>query len=116
MSSAEDQKVAAALSKAVEQLEMAVAEQERAAERILGLAERLYDKQAPQAYPLIGDALMEACSFQDLTGQRINKVSRLIKYLRDQKMVDVKDLPQPKPKPPEPQGLSQEQIDKLLNG
>lgn len=114
--SAEDQKVAAALSKAVEQLDAAVAEQEKAADRIIGLAEKLYDKQTPQAYMMIADALMEACSFQDITGQRINKVSRLVKYLRDQKMIGLKDMPKPKPKPPEPQGLTQEQIDKLLNG
>ncbi len=116
MSSADDQRVAAALNKALEQLQTAIEEQERAANQILGQAERLLDKHDPKTLPMIASAIMEACSFQDITGQRINKVARLIRYLRDQKIVGTGDLPQLKPKPPEPQGLSQADIDKLLNG
>ncbi len=112
----EDKKVHAALSRAVQQLETAIREQEAAVNRILGLAERLYEVIPSRDALLKIEAIMEVCAFQDLTGQRIHKVSRLIKYLRDNRMITSDQLPQEPAAQAEPDGLSQEQIDALLAG
>lgn len=116
MDDAEDKKVHAALSRAVQQLETAIREQETAVNRILGLAERLYEVIPNKDLQLKIEAIMEVCAFQDLTGQRIRKVSRLIKYLRDGKLITADQLPHESSAHAEPQGLSQEQIDALLAG
>ncbi len=110
-----DEKVDAALSRAVHQLETAVREQETAADRILALAERIYDKAPDKATRLQVEAIMEACAFQDLTGQRIRKVTRLIRYLQDNKLISTADLPQDAPRQQDRVGLSQEQVDQLLS-
>lgn len=111
-----NEKVDAALSRAVHQLETAVREQETAADRILALAERIYDKAPDKATRLQVEAIMEACAFQDLTGQRIRKVTRLIRYLQENKLVSTADLPRDAPREPDRDGLSQEQVDRLLSG
>lgn len=111
-----NEKVNAALSRAVHQLETAVREQETAADRILCLAERIYDKASDKATRLQVEAIMEACAFQDLTGQRIRKVTRLIRYLQENKLISTADLPQDAPREPDGAGLSQEQVDQLLSG
>ncbi len=111
-----DEKVDAALSRAVHQLETAVREQETAADRILALAERIYDKAPDKATRLQVEAIMEACAFQDLTGQRIRKVTRLIRYLQENKLVSTADLPRDAPQQPDRVGLTQEQVDRLLSG
>lgn len=108
----EDRKVHAALSRAEEQLETAIKEQETAVHRILGLAERLYETAPDKDTMLKIEAIMEVCAFQDLTGQRIRKVGRLIKFLRDRKLIEFGDLPQETRA--EKPGLTQEQIDALL--
>lgn len=116
----DDKKVHAALSRAVAQLESAVHEQEAGVTRILGLVEQLYVF-LPHAHSRLKlDAIIEACAFQDLTGQRIRKVGRLIQYLRDHKVVSADELP-PEARKNAPTlqgdgGLSQEQIDKLIAG
>ncbi len=111
-----DEKVNAALSRAVQQLETAVREQETAAGRILDLAERIYDMAPDKAAKLQAEAIMEACAFQDLTGQRIRKVTRLIRYLQQNKLISTADLPQDAPRQPDRAGLTQEQVDQLLSG
>ena len=111
-----DEKVNAALSRAVQQLETAVREQETAVDRILALAERIYDKAPDKAVRLQVEAIMEACTFQDLTGQRIRKVTRLIRYLQQNNLGSTAGLPQDAPQKPDTGGLSQEQVDQLLNG
>ena len=111
-----DEKVNAALSRAVQQLETAVREQESAVDRILALAERLYDKAPDKATKLKVEAIMEACAFQDLTGQRIRKVGRLIRYLQQNKLGSAADLPPEAPPKPDTGGLSQEEVDRLLKG
>ena len=111
-----DEKVDAALSRAVQQLETAVREQETAVDRILALAERLYDKAPDKATRLQVEAIMEACAFQDLTGQRIRKVTRLIRYLHENKLFSTADLPRDAPRQTDRGGLSQKQVDRLLNG
>ncbi len=111
-----DEKVKAALSRAVHQLETAVREQECAADRILALAERIYDKAPDKATRLRVEAIMEACAFQDLTGQRIRKVTRLIRYLQENKLVSTADLPPADPRQPDRVSLTQEQVDQLLTG
>lgn len=117
MGESDEGKVHAALSRAVQQLENAVKEQETAVNPILGLAERVYDHAPSQGFRLVADAIMEACAFQDVTGQRIRKVARLIRYLRDQKLVSAGDLPQEASAGAQSQGgLTQEQIDRLLSG
>ena len=110
-----DEKVNAALSRAVHQLETAVREQETAADRILALAERIYDKAPDNATRLQVEAIMEACAFQDLTGQRIRKVTRLIRYLQENKLISTADLPQDAPRQPDRVSLTQEQVDQLLS-
>ncbi len=111
-----DEKVTAALSRAVHQLETAVREQESAVDRILALAERIYDKAPDKATKLQVEGIMEACAFQDLTGQRIRKVTRLIRYLQENKLVSTADLPRDAPQQPDGVGLTQEQVDQLLSG
>ena len=111
-----DEKVDAALSRAVQQLETAVREQETAVDRILALAERLYDKAPDKATKLRVEGIMEACAFQDLTGQRIRKVARLIRYLQENKLGSTATLPQEAPPKADTGGLSQEQVDRLLKG
>lgn len=110
-----NEKVNAALSRAVHQLETAVREQETAADRILALAERIYDKALDKAARLRVEAIMEACAFQDLTGQRIRKVIRLIRYLQENKLISNADLPQDAPRQLDRAGLTQEQVDQLLS-
>ena len=100
----------------MQQLETAVREQETAVDRILALAERLYDKAPDKAVRLQVEAIMEACAFQDLTGQRIRKVARLIRYLQQNKLGSTADLPREAPQKPDTGGLSQDQVDQLLNG
>ena len=112
----DNEKVDAALSRAVHQLETADREQQTAADRILSLAERLYDKAPDKATKLQVEGIMEACAFQDLTGQRIRKVTRLIRYLQDNKLVSTEDLPRDAPQQPDRVGLTQEQVDRLLSG
>lgn len=114
----DEAKVHAALSRAVQQLESAVQEQEAAVIRILGLAERIHANAPGRPLKIVSEAIMEACTFQDVTGQRIRKVARLVKYLRDQNLISAASLPQDngESEKPQRQGLTQEQIDKLLAG
>ena len=116
MTDAEDKKVHAALTRAVQQLESAVREQEQAVDRILGLAEEIRAHTADRHGQFQVDAIMEACAFQDVTGQRIRKVAKLVAYLRDHKKVAAHHLP-PAAEPKERQeGLSQADIDRLMAG
>ena len=110
-----NEKVDAALSRAVHQLETAVREQETAADRILSLAERVYDKAPDKATKVQVEGIIEACAFQDLTGQRIRKVVRLIRYLQENILFSTADLPRDAPREAD-RGLSQEQVDQLLSG
>jgi chemotaxis regulatin CheY-phosphate phosphatase CheZ len=108
-------RVHAALTRAVTELDAAVHEQELAATRILGLAELLLERTADTKIRLQIEAIMEACAFQDLTGQRLRKVQRLIRYLRDHKLVKAGDLPKEETGP-RADGLNQAQVDALLAG
>lgn len=113
------EKVDAALVAAIRNLEAAVTEQERAVNRILGLAELLMERNPDQSTLLRLEGIMEACAFQDLTGQRIRKVNRFLRHLADNKGLvadaltsgqagaDAQDMDKPK-------GLSQEEVDRLL--
>ena len=103
-------KIDAALSRAVQQLDTAVQEQETAADRILALAEHLNKSTLLQV-----KAIIEACAFQDLTGQRIRKVARLIRYLQENNLISSADLPQDAPQESDGGGLTQEQVDQLLS-
>ena len=111
-----EKKIDAALSRAVHQLEPAVREQESAADRILALAERLPDRAPDKGTLLQVEAIVEACAFQDLTGQRIRKVARLIRYLQENNMISTADLPQDAPRESDRGRLTQEQVDQLLSG
>ncbi len=104
----EERKVNDALSRALDLLDAALSEQENAVVRILGLAERILDRNPDQNVKVAADAIVEACEFQDLTEQRIRKVRRLVRHIRDHQLVDADHLP--------PEGLNQHQIDALLKG
>jgi chemotaxis regulatin CheY-phosphate phosphatase CheZ len=112
-------KVDAALVAAVRNLEAAVGEQERAVNRILGLAELLMERHADRATLLRLEGIMEACAFQDLTGQRIRKVSRFLRLLADNKGLSDALVPPHDdtsgPDTDKSKGLSQEEVDRLLN-
>ena len=112
--SATDQKVQFALNRAVAALDEALKEQEQAAIRIIGLAERIFTNSREEPTRLQAEAIMEACAFQDITGQKIQKVGRLIQFLRDQGIVEAKDMKIAAP--PEKKGLNQAEIDRLLRG
>ena len=80
----DDPRVTAAITAGIRQLNTAVSEQEQAAHRVLGLIELLMDEQAAtmtEETRLRLEAIVEAMAFQDLTGQRIRKVQRLLKHL-----------------------------------
>ncbi len=59
---------------------------------------------------------MEACAFQDLTGQRIRKVTRLIGYLHENNLFSTAELPREAPRQPDSDRLTQEQVDRLMSG
>jgi len=119
------QVVEAALRAAVTQLESAVQEQERAATRILGLAELLIARSVDEKTRLRIEAIMESCAFQDVTGQRIRKVKALLARLTTLppgtlRLADGPVAPS-YPPPPVPKeededdgGLTQAQVDRLL--
>ena len=116
-------RVDAALRAAVTQLESAVAEQERAVNRILGLAELLIDRAPDDRTRLRIEAIMESCAFQDITGQRIRKVKALLNRLTalPPGAVHLNEAPvAPPPKPAEEAGadgdggLTQNEVDHLL--
>ncbi len=105
-------KVQAALNRAVETLEAAMRDQEVAALRIVGLAERIAERTTDGPTRLQAEAVMEACTFQDIAAQKIQKVVRLIKYLRDNDVVEPADLPLGEVK----RALSREEVARLLTG
>lgn len=109
---AELKKVHAALNRAVETLDAAMRDQEVAALRIAGLAERIVERATDAPTRLQAEAIMEACTFQDIAAQKIQKVVRLIKYLRDNDIVEPSDLPLGEVK----RGLSQDEVSRLLSG
>ncbi len=113
---ASDEKIYAAMTRAARQLESAVKEQETAVNRILGLCEAIYSKLGDRGTKLQVEAIMEACSFQDITGQRIHKVERLILYLRDGGGITADVLPHETTPHTGQGGLSQAEIDRLLAG
>jgi len=115
--------VDAALRAAVTQLESAVEEQERAVNRILGLAELLIDRAPDDRTRLRVEAIMESCAFQDVTGQRIRKVKALLSRLTtlEPGAVRLTETPiAPPSKPVEADdaegdgGLTQDDVDRLL--
>ena len=73
-----------ALRVAVAQLDAAQQEQERAANRILGLTELLIEHAGDDATRLRIEAIMEACAFQDVSGQRLKRVRALMSRLTTQ--------------------------------
>lgn len=116
---ASEDKVDAALVAAIRNLEAAVQEQERAVNRILGLAELLMERHPDAATLLRLEGIMEACAFQDLTGQRIRKVNRFLRHLAAHKGlvppgVDRSAAAQDEQDLNKPKGLTQEEVDRLL--
>lgn len=131
-----------ALRAAVAQLDAAQQEQEHAANRILGLTELLIDHVADDATRLRIEAIMEACAFQDVSGQRLKRVRALLSRLttqtpealrinaapidaeaptRSRAPVDDPARPAPRRDPTEDEslstgqsGLSQAEVDRLL--
>lgn len=119
--SGETMRADAALGAAVRQLDLAVREQEQAVTRILGLIELLQAHAPDRATRARLDGVLEACAFQDLTGQRITKVSRLLRHIaRSLGDAAVQPPHGAGPETPETEpaakGLSQDQVDRLLRG
>ncbi|MCF8483002.1 MAG: hypothetical protein K9H25_21470 [Rhodospirillum sp.] len=117
---ADPRKVQAALQTSIKVLESVVKEQERAVSRILGLSELLIEKAQDPVTEMRVEAVMEACAFQDVTGQQIRKVASFLKHLTTlhqgleidgSATADVADA-----EAKAAGGLSQEQVDKLLRG
>lgn len=134
--------------KATEELDFVVKSSERATSEILTSAERILDivgelKSRGVQDPLCdeldmhGTNLMTACSFQDLTGQRMSKVVNTLRYLeiRVNSMIEIWGItPEDAAKqqiaaaPDRPdahllngparegEGVGQDDIDRLLNG
>jgi len=126
MSSQSDPRVVAALHAASKQIDAVVADTEASVERILGLVELLMENADTETYLRL-EGIMEACSFQDLTGQRLNKVKRLVNHLNDKATITMpesagiqKSQASAAYKDVQPaagsQGLSQEEVDRLLKG
>lgn len=112
-------KVDAALTAAIRNLEAAVQEQERAVNRILGLVEVLMERRPDQSTLLRLEGIMEACAFQDLTGQRIRKVNRFLRHLAANKGLvpqgmDGATAAEDEQALSRAKGLSQDEVDRLL--
>ncbi|MFA7429490.1 MAG: hypothetical protein WCZ23_04985 [Rhodospirillaceae bacterium] len=105
-----------ALDAAARQLDLAVREQEHAVTRILGLIEVLQAHATDRATRARLDGILEACAFQDLTGQRVTKVSRLLRHLGRSLGETAVTPPHGGESAPTGNGLTQEQVDRLLRG
>ncbi len=125
-SSESDPRVVAALGAAVKQIESAIADTERGVDRILGLVELLMER-ADKDSLLKLEGVMEACAFQDLTGQKLRKVERLLDHLKTKTVITVPggvDMAKAQATAaerdvahaPASKGLSQEDVDRLLKG
>jgi chemotaxis regulatin CheY-phosphate phosphatase CheZ len=111
----QDDRVDAALARAVQQLESALTEQARAADRIRGIAERLLQTGVSERQRVLVCAIIAATAFQEVTGQRVKKVQRLVSYLRGQP--DAHGLPKPsKGNGGGSDGLTPEEVARLLSG
>ncbi|WP_076402123.1 hypothetical protein [Insolitispirillum peregrinum] len=105
--------VDAALVAAIHHLDVVAHEQELAVNRILGLVELLLASAPDRVTHARLEGILEACAFQDLAGQRLTKVGRLLRYLRE-KASPGDELSAHVP--PTSDGLTQEQVDLLLRG
>lgn len=123
------QAVEGALRAAVGQLDAVLEEQERAANRILGLAELLIERAPDASTRLRIEAIMESCAFQDVAGQRVRRVRGLLSRLTTARpgLVRVAERPIESPPPSAAVardgdesistgsgGLSQDDVDRLL--
>lgn len=126
MAEVSDPRVVAALVAAVKQIESAIADTERGVDRILGLVELLMER-ADKDGMLKLEGIMEACAFQDLTGQKLRKIERLLEHLQTKAVIKVPgavDLAKAQATraekdvqaAPASKGLSQEEVDRLLKG
>ncbi|WP_413204558.1 hypothetical protein [Rhodospirillum sp. A1_3_36] len=117
---ADQKKVQAALQTSIKVLESVVKEQERAVSRILGLSELLIEKAQDPVTEMRVEAVMEACTFQDITGQQIRKVASFLKHLKmlqqDLEMDGAATAAVADAQAKAQGGLNQEQVDKLLRG
>jgi hypothetical protein len=111
-----DDRVAAALGRGLQLLNDAVRQQEAAATRIIGLAEALHETAPDRHGQLRAEAIIEACAFQDITGQSIRKVARLLRHLLENGAATPGDLAAVEEairlgeRP-----LTQEEVDRLLS-
>ncbi|SBW11221.1 conserved hypothetical protein [uncultured Alphaproteobacteria bacterium] len=126
MANTSDPRVVAALGAAVRQIEAAIADTERGVDRILGLVELLMERADKDSFIKL-EGIMEACSFQDLAGQKLRKIERLLEHLQTKTVITVpggidveraqataaeRDVAHA----PTSKGLSQEDVDRLLKG
>ena len=127
MAEVSDPRVIAALIAAVKQIEAAIAETEKGVNRILGLVELLMERADKDGYLKL-EGIMEACSFQDLSEQKLRKIELLLEHLQTKAIIKVPgtvDLAKAQATRAErdvqvdltsQEGLSQEEVDRLLKG
>ncbi len=123
---------------ATEELDVIVTATERATSDILGAAENIQNTIPELRAASVDDVLCDrleaqvtdiftACTFQDITGQRTNKVVNVLRYLeqRVNSMIEIWGVPDPQSEAPEDQllnsgparegeGVSQDDVDKML--
>ncbi len=88
MAEVSDPRVVAALIAAVKQIEAAIADTEKGVNRILGLVALLMERADKDGYLKL-EGIMEACSFQDLSGQKLRKIERLLEHLQTKAIIKV---------------------------
>lgn len=126
MAGESDPRVVAALTAAVKQLESVIADTEKGVNRILGLVELLMERADKDTFLKL-EGIMEACAFQDLTGQKVRKIERLLDHLRTKAVITMPggaDFTRAQQTRAEAdvqpaaasKGLSQEEVDRLLKG
>jgi hypothetical protein len=108
--------VEGALRAAVGQLDAVLEEQERAATRILGLAELLMARAPDAATRLRIEAIMESCAFQDVAGQRVRRVRGLLSRLTAAPAGTVRVAARPVEPPPAPAGVAADGDESISTG
>lgn len=107
-----DDRTTAAIDAGIRHLEAARREAEEAAVVIVQAIDEIGRSLPPGPQPAPVQRILEACTFQDIIGQRLAKVAALLDHLR-QRHKDVSVAP-PLPLADPADGLPREQVDALF--